>query len=53
MTAWPNAYGPGPGEQSKLVVYVATQQGSINLAASVNVILYDRLAKRMRAGRAE
>ncbi|WP_258224867.1 hypothetical protein [Aeromonas sp. HMWF014] len=44
---------PGPGEQSKAVVYVATQQGSINLAASVNVILYDRLAKRIRAGRAE
>jgi tRNA(Leu) C34 or U34 (ribose-2'-O)-methylase TrmL len=51
MTAWPNAYGPG--EQSKLVVYVATQQGCMNLAASVNVILYDRLAKRIRAGRAE
>jgi tRNA(Leu) C34 or U34 (ribose-2'-O)-methylase TrmL len=46
MTAWPNAYGPG--EQSKLVVYVTTQQGCMNLAASVNVILYDRLAKRHR-----
>jgi tRNA(Leu) C34 or U34 (ribose-2'-O)-methylase TrmL len=33
-----------------VVVYVATQQGCMNLAASVNVILYDRLAKRMRAG---
>ncbi|MDF2412799.1 RNA methyltransferase [Aeromonas sp. 1HA1] len=32
------------------MVYVTTQQGSINLAASVNVILYDRLAKRIRAG---
>ncbi|WP_258224866.1 RNA methyltransferase [Aeromonas sp. HMWF014] len=32
---------------------MATQQGSINLAASVNLILYDRLAKRMRAGRTE
>ncbi|PTT44315.1 RNA methyltransferase, partial [Aeromonas sp. HMWF014] len=27
--------------------------GCMNLAASVNVILYDRLAKRIRAGRAE
>ncbi|PJG59115.1 RNA methyltransferase [Aeromonas cavernicola] len=32
------------------VVYVPTQ-GCMNLAASVNVILYDRLAKRMMAGR--
>jgi tRNA(Leu) C34 or U34 (ribose-2'-O)-methylase TrmL len=33
----------------KDVVYVPTQ-GCMNLAASVNVILYDRLAKRLRAG---
>jgi tRNA(Leu) C34 or U34 (ribose-2'-O)-methylase TrmL len=32
----------------KDVVYVPTQ-GCMNLAASVNVILYDRLAKRLRA----
>ncbi|MGY3914379.1 RNA methyltransferase [Aeromonas australiensis] len=33
----------------KDVVYVPTR-GCMNLAASVNVILYDRLAKRMRKG---
>lgn len=33
----------------KEVIYVPTQ-GCMNLAASVNVILYDRLAKRLRAG---
>ena len=32
----------------KEVIYVPTQ-GCMNLAASVNVILYDRLAKRLRA----
>jgi tRNA(Leu) C34 or U34 (ribose-2'-O)-methylase TrmL len=36
----------------KDVVYVPTQ-GCMNLAASVNVILYDRLAKRLRAGLTE
>ncbi|OCA59608.1 RNA methyltransferase [Aeromonas piscicola] len=35
------------------MVYVATRQGCMNLAASVNVILYDRLAKRLRAGLTE
>ena len=34
-------------EKFDKVVYVPTQ-GCMNLAASVNVILYDRLAKRMR-----
>ncbi|MCP3325532.1 RNA methyltransferase [Aeromonas hydrophila] len=29
--------------------YVTTPKGCINLAASVNVILYDRLAKQLRA----
>ncbi|MGL6538157.1 RNA methyltransferase [Aeromonas hydrophila] len=29
--------------------YVTTPKGCINLAASVNVILYNRLAKRLRA----
>ncbi|ATL98752.1 RNA methyltransferase [Aeromonas sp. CA23] len=32
------------------MVYVATRQGCISLAASVKMILYDRLAKRLRAG---
>ncbi|MFM5587030.1 RNA methyltransferase [Aeromonas rivipollensis] len=31
------------------VFYVTTPQGCMNLAASVNVILYDRLAKTLRA----
>ncbi|HFT7392041.1 RNA methyltransferase [Aeromonas hydrophila] len=31
------------------MLYVTTPKGCINLAASVNVILYDRLAKRLRA----
>lgn len=34
----------------KEVIYVPTH-GCMNLAASVNVILYDRLAKGLRAGR--
>ncbi|MFM5855987.1 RNA methyltransferase [Aeromonas rivipollensis] len=29
--------------------YVTTLKGCMNLAASVNVILYDRLAKTLRA----
>ncbi|WP_324015340.1 RNA methyltransferase [Aeromonas hydrophila] len=36
-----------PSKQQRL--YVAIPKGSMNLAASVNVILYDRLAKRLRA----
>ncbi|WP_406566121.1 RNA methyltransferase [Aeromonas hydrophila] len=31
------------------VLYVTTPKGCMNLAASVNVILYDRLAKQQRA----
>ncbi|WOX51664.1 RNA methyltransferase [Aeromonas sp. CD] len=31
------------------MLYVTIPQGYINLAASVNVILYDRLAKQLRA----
>ncbi|WP_171281164.1 RNA methyltransferase [Aeromonas sp. 2692-1] len=30
------------------MIYVAIPHGCMNLAASVNVILYDRLAKRLR-----
>lgn len=30
------------------VIYVTIPKGCINLAASVNVILYDRLAKQLR-----
>lgn len=36
-----------PSKQQML--YVTTPKGCMNLAASVNVILYDRLAKRLRA----
>ncbi|MCO4207341.1 RNA methyltransferase [Aeromonas hydrophila] len=32
--------------------YVTTPKGCINLAASVNVILYDRLAKQLRGNSA-
>ena len=31
------------------MIYVTTPNGCMNLAASVNVILYDRLAKKLRA----
>ncbi|MCC0182886.1 RNA methyltransferase [Aeromonas hydrophila] len=31
------------------MLYVTTPKGCMNLAASVNVILYDRLAKQQRA----
>ncbi|WP_324015339.1 RNA methyltransferase [Aeromonas hydrophila] len=31
------------------MLYVAIPKGCMNLAVSVNVILYDRLAKRLRA----
>ncbi|MCP3243567.1 RNA methyltransferase [Aeromonas hydrophila] len=30
------------------MLYVAIPKGCMNLAASVNVILYDRLAKQLR-----
>nr|WP_141214206.1 RNA methyltransferase [Aeromonas sp. A35_P] len=30
------------------MIYVTIPKGCINLAASVNVILYDRLAKHLR-----
>ncbi|MCH7372704.1 MULTISPECIES: RNA methyltransferase [Aeromonas] len=30
------------------MIYVSIPKGCMNLAASVNVILYDRLAKRLR-----
>ncbi|MFQ2382196.1 RNA methyltransferase [Aeromonas dhakensis] len=30
------------------MIYVTIPKGCINLAASVNVILYDRLAKQLR-----
>ncbi|MCH7372703.1 RNA methyltransferase [Aeromonas sp. MR16] len=30
------------------MIYVSIPMGCMNLAASVNVILYDRLAKRLR-----
>ncbi len=36
-----------PSKQQML--YVTTPKGCMNLAASVNVILYDRLAKQLRA----
>ncbi|HAU4882980.1 TPA: RNA methyltransferase [Aeromonas hydrophila] len=36
-----------PSKQQRL--YVAIPKGCMYLAASVNVILYDRLAKRLRA----
>ncbi|MBV7596230.1 RNA methyltransferase [Aeromonas sp. sia0103] len=35
------------------MINVTTHKGCMNLAASVNVILYDRLAKRLRAGLGE
>lgn len=35
-----------PSKQQML--YVTTPKGCMNLAASVNVILYDRLAKQLR-----
>ncbi|MFM5004027.1 RNA methyltransferase [Aeromonas hydrophila] len=31
------------------VLYVTTPKGCMNLAASVNVIFYDRLVKQLRA----
>ncbi|HDX8346162.1 TPA: RNA methyltransferase [Aeromonas dhakensis] len=34
------------------MIYVTTPKGCINLAASVNVILYDRLAKQLRGNSA-
>ncbi|WP_323965217.1 RNA methyltransferase [Aeromonas hydrophila] len=34
------------------MLYVAIPKGCINLAASVNVILYDRLAKQLRSNSA-
>jgi tRNA(Leu) C34 or U34 (ribose-2'-O)-methylase TrmL len=43
---------PARYEAVKEVIYVPTK-GCMNLAASVNVILYDRLAKRLRAGLGE
>ncbi|MFB2858106.1 RNA methyltransferase [Aeromonas hydrophila] len=36
-----------PSKQQRL--YVTIPKGCMNLAASVNVILYDRLAKQLRA----
>ncbi|MDX7758398.1 RNA methyltransferase [Aeromonas hydrophila] len=39
-----------PSKQQRL--YVATAKGCMNLAASVNVILYDRLAKQLRGNSA-
>ncbi|MCH7372706.1 RNA methyltransferase [Aeromonas aquatica] len=35
------------------MIYVSIPKRCMNLAASVNVILYDRLAKRLRDGRSE
>ncbi|MBO0405958.1 hypothetical protein ACPDZI_17525 [Aeromonas oralensis] len=35
------------------MIYVATPKGCMNLVAPVNVILYDRLAKRSRTEQAE
>ncbi|HAU4907794.1 TPA: RNA methyltransferase [Aeromonas hydrophila] len=34
------------------MIYVAIPHGCINLAASVNVILYDRLTKQLRGNSA-
>ncbi|HHO2169089.1 RNA methyltransferase [Aeromonas hydrophila] len=34
------------------MLYVTTPKGCMNLAASVNVILYDRLAKQLRSNSA-
>ncbi|MFM4808058.1 RNA methyltransferase [Aeromonas hydrophila] len=31
------------------MLYVATPKGCMNLVAPINVILYDRLAKQLRA----
>ncbi|MFM5004028.1 RNA methyltransferase [Aeromonas hydrophila] len=36
-----------PSKQQRL--YVTTAKGCMDLAPSVNVILYDRLAKQLRA----
>ena len=45
MTGWPSSCVPS--KQQRL--YVTTPKGFMNLTASVNVILYDRLAKQLRA----
>ncbi|HEG4446095.1 TPA: RNA methyltransferase [Aeromonas hydrophila] len=34
------------------MLYVTIPKGCINLAASINVILYDRLAKQLRSNSA-
>lgn len=49
MTGWPSSCAPSKQQR----FYVAIPHGCINLAASVNVILYDRLAKRLRSKRTE
>ena len=48
MTGWPSSCVPSKQQ----VFYVTTPKGCMNLAASVNVILYDRLAKQLRSNSA-
>ncbi|HAU4897338.1 TPA: RNA methyltransferase [Aeromonas hydrophila] len=48
MTGWPSGCEPSKQE----MIYVAIPHGCINLAASINVILYDRLAKQLRSNSA-
>lgn len=48
MTGWPNNCVPSKQQ----MLYVTIPKGCINLAASINVILYDRLAKQLRSNSA-
>ncbi len=48
MTGWPSDCVPSKQQ----MLCVAIPKGYINLAASVNVILYDRLAKQLRSNSA-
>ncbi len=49
MTGWPSNCVPSKQE----MIYVATHKCSMSLATPINVILYDRLAKRSRTEQAE
>ena len=48
MTGWPSSCVPSKQQ----MIYVAIPKGCMNLVASVNVILYDRLAKQLRGNSA-
>ncbi len=48
MTGWPSSCVPSKQQ----MLYVAIPKGCMNLVASVNVILYDRLAKQLRSNSA-